>query len=135
MSKWGISLWSPNIQFAGFTLFCFPHLQNTCDDFVVFKIDTRWPTTQVSMTSPQIIFLVNEMSNLGRFSHFFVQKKGKRLYVAFIDFSKFFDVINRDILKYKLLKYGITGKFYEVIKSYYAMARYVMAYVKHVCRP
>ncbi len=56
----------------------------------------------------------------------YVQKKGKRLYVAFIDFSKFFDVINRDILKYKLLKYGITGKFYEVIKSYYANSYYAV---------
>ncbi len=56
----------------------------------------------------------------------YVKSKGKRLYVAFIDFSKFFDVINRDILKYKLLKYGITGKFYEVIKSYYANSYYAV---------
>ncbi len=56
----------------------------------------------------------------------YVKSKGKKLYVAFIDFSKFFDVINRDILKYKLLKYGVTGKFYEVIKSYYANSYYAV---------
>ena len=31
------------------------------------------------------------------------------IYLAFVDFSKFFDTINRDMLYYKLLKYGISG--------------------------
>ena len=31
------------------------------------------------------------------------------MYLAFIDFSKFFDTINREMLYYKLLKYGISG--------------------------
>ncbi len=54
----------------------------------------------------------------------YVKQKGKKLYLAFIDFSKFFDVLNRDILKYKLIKYGVTGKFYEVIKSYFSNSFY-----------
>ncbi len=48
----------------------------------------------------------------------YVKQKGRKLYLAFIDFSKFFDVLNRDILKNKLIRYGVTGKFYEVIKLY-----------------
>ena len=46
------------------------------------------------------------------------------IYLAFIDFSKFFDTINREMLYYKLLKYGISGPVYNVIKSMYSATRY-----------
>ena len=39
--------------------------------------------------------------------------------VAFIDFAKAFDSINRDLLFMQLLNIGIDGKFYNVIKSMY----------------
>ena len=35
--------------------------------------------------------------------------ENKKLYVAFIDFTKAFDYVIRDILWYKLLKYGVGG--------------------------
>ena len=49
--------------------------------------------------------------------------KGK-LYLAFVDFSKFFDCLNRKVLLYKLLKCGISGNVYNVIKSAYEGSRY-----------
>ena len=48
---------------------------------------------------------------------------GKQLYVAFIDFSKAFDYIVRDILWYKLIKLGVRGKILNVIKSMYQNVR------------
>ena len=54
----------------------------------------------------------------------YCMKNGKKIYVAFVDFSKFFDTINRNFLFYKLLKYGITGNIYKVIKSMYANPQY-----------
>ena len=50
--------------------------------------------------------------------------KGKKLYAAIVDFSKFFDTINRNFLFYKLLKYGITGNLYKIIKSMYDDPQY-----------
>ena len=44
--------------------------------------------------------------------------------MAFVDFRKFFDTINRKNLLYKMLKIGITGKIYNVIKSAYDKKRY-----------
>ena len=44
----------------------------------------------------------------------------QKTYVAFIDFAKFFDKINREKLFYKLIKSGIYGNFYKIIKSLYA---------------
>ena len=44
--------------------------------------------------------------------------KGK-LYACFIDFRKAFDCVWREALFYKLLKLGIDGNFYQIIKSMY----------------
>ena len=50
-------------------------------------------------------------------------KKGdSKLYVAFIDFKKAFDLVPHNALFYKLLNLGIAGNFYEVIKSLYKNA-------------
>ena len=45
--------------------------------------------------------------------------KGEKLYCAFVDFTKAFDYIVRDIIWYKLIKLGINGKILNVIKSMY----------------
>ena len=51
--------------------------------------------------------------------------RGKgNIYFAFSDFSEFFDTINREILCYKLLKYGISRPVHNVIKSMYSATRY-----------
>ena len=54
----------------------------------------------------------------------YVKREKKKVYVAFVDFSKFFDKINRHIMFYKLLKYGITGNVYHLIKSVYRKTTY-----------
>ena len=40
----------------------------------------------------------------------------RRLHVAFIDFKKAFDHVNRDCLWYKLLKSGIRGPIFNIIR-------------------
>ena len=51
------------------------------------------------------------------FDHMFCLNR--KLYVAFIDFEKSFDFINRKLLWPVLLKNGINGKLYHCIKSMY----------------
>ncbi len=48
------------------------------------------------------------------------------MYLAFVDFKKFFDNINRKYLLYNLLKYnvGLTGNFYALLKSMYQKCDY-----------
>jgi hypothetical protein len=43
----------------------------------------------------------------------------KSLYVAFVDFSKAIDFINRNILFYKIIKSGISGRIIETVKDMY----------------
>jgi hypothetical protein len=47
------------------------------------------------------------------------QIEGKDTFITYIDFSKAFDGINRDMLLYKLLASGIDGKMYFIIKALY----------------
>ena len=54
----------------------------------------------------------------------YVKEKSKDVYIAFIDFSKFFDKINREMMLYKLIKYGINGPIYSMIKSVYSKTGY-----------
>uniref|UniRef100_A0A3P9JUJ4 ribonuclease H n=1 Tax=Oryzias latipes TaxID=8090 RepID=A0A3P9JUJ4_ORYLA len=45
--------------------------------------------------------------------------ESKSTFVCFVDLKKAFDLINRDLLQYKLLMYGINGQFYKAIKALY----------------
>ena len=54
----------------------------------------------------------------------YVKDKNKDVYIAFIDFSKFFDKINHEMMLYELLKYGISGPIYKIIKSVYHRTGY-----------
>ena len=62
-------------------------------------------------TTDNIFILNGILTNL--------MNENKKLYVAFIDFSKAFDFVVRDILWYKLIKLGVRGNILEVIKSMY----------------
>ena len=42
-----------------------------------------------------------------------------KLYCAFVDFRKAFDYISRDCLWYKLLKNGISGNMYDIVRNIY----------------
>ena len=52
----------------------------------------------------------------------------KTLYTAFVDFTKAFDYLVRDVIWYKSIKYGVRGKMLDVIKSMY---EHVRPRVKH----
>ena len=49
----------------------------------------------------------------------YCHKNGKYIYGCFVDFSKAFDSVPRDVLFKKLIKYGITGNFLDVIMNAY----------------
>ena len=49
----------------------------------------------------------------------YCHKKGKKIYGCFVDFKKAFDSVPRELLFQKLLKIGITGKFFNVLKTMY----------------
>ena len=53
----------------------------------------------------------------------FTKVKNKRLYVCFVDFRKAFDKVSHSVLWAKLLKYGIEGKFVNIIKSMYEQVK------------
>lgn len=45
---------------------------------------------------------------------------------CFVDFSKFLDTININMMFYKLVKFGITGNINQTIKQMYANCNYVI---------
>ena len=52
-----------------------------------------------------------------------VLNQGKKLYCAFVDFTKAFDYVVRDNLWHKMIKLGIRGKMLNIIKSMYAVVK------------
>ena len=46
-------------------------------------------------------------------------KSNQSVFACFIDFSKAFDSVNSDLLWFRLLNYGIDGKFLQVLKVMY----------------
>ena len=65
-----------------------------------------------SMGTVDDIFILNSLitSTLNNY---------EQLYCAFIDFTKAFDFVVRDILWFKLLKIGVRGSMLDIIKSMY----------------
>ena len=49
----------------------------------------------------------------------YCHKKKRKMYGCFVDFSKAFDSVPREILLDKLRKCGINGKVFEVIRKIY----------------
>ena len=49
----------------------------------------------------------------------YCHQENRKIFSCFVDFSKAFDTIPRDLLFEKLLKYGINGKFFNNIKTMY----------------
>ena len=50
--------------------------------------------------------------------------KGENLIVCFVDFSRAFDLINRHILFYKLIKAGLHGRIVDTMRSLYAKTQF-----------
>ena len=65
----------------------------------------------------------NRTSDAHLILHYLTQdychKKNRKLYSCFVDFSKAFDCIPRDLLFKKLIEKGITGKVFNLIKNIY----------------
>ncbi len=51
------------------------------------------------------------------------KSEGRKVYCAFIDFSKAFDTVNRTVLYYKLQKEGVSPKFIRLIRSLYSQTK------------
>ena len=49
---------------------------------------------------------------------------GESLFVCFVDFSKAFDLVNRHILFYKIMKGGRTGRVIDTLRSLYSKRHY-----------
>ena len=71
---------------------------------------------RAGMSTTDNIFVLH-----GVISHLINQ--GKKLYCAFVDFTKAFDYVVRENLWYKMIKYGIRGKILNVIKSMYSSVK------------
>ena len=57
-----------------------------------------------------------------------VKQNRKQIFTSFIDFEKAFDIVWIDALLYKLLKAGIHGKMFNMIKSMYEETNYIVKY-------
>ena len=62
------------------------------------------------------LFVLNSL-----ITHFINQNK--QLYCVFVDFTKAFDYVVRDKLRYKLLKVGVRGRMFDIIKSIYSTVK------------
>jgi hypothetical protein len=51
---------------------------------------------------------------------------GKRLYIAFVDFKKAFNYVNHNILFYKLIKTGMSGRFVNLLRNMYSKIKGVV---------
>ena len=58
-----------------------------------------------------------------------VQVEKKRLYVAFVDFRKAYDKINRSLLFLKLQRLGVKGLLYKNIKAIYDVIFYAFVMI------
>ena len=52
-----------------------------------------------------------------------ILNQNKKLYTAFVDFTKAFDFIVRDIIWYKLIKLGVRGKMLNIVRSMYNVVK------------
>ena len=100
---------------------------------LLLKRLTKYIDTHNLISPNQIGFLKNKCTS----DHIFllqtvvekVVKKGKgRLYVAFIDFKKAYDTVNRDKLLDRLNQVGISGLFLKNIESMYQKTKYSVKY-------
>ena len=67
------------------------------------------------------IFILKTLIN----KYMYVNTEKKDLYVSLIDFARVFDTVWRPSLLFKLLKRGIGGNFYKVVKHIYTNANCV----------
>ena len=69
----------------------------------------------------------NRCSDAHLIIHNLIDKYCSRMYSCFIDLSKAFDTVPRDILLRKLRDVGVTGNFFNIIRNIYTNDK---AYIK-----
>jgi hypothetical protein len=90
-------------------------------------LDTRlriWETTYAVLDQNQAGF----RAKFSTVDHIFTlntiilryRSESRKVYCAFIDFSKAFDSVNRAVLYYKLCKEGVSSKFIRLMRSLYS---------------
>lgn len=52
-----------------------------------------------------------------------IQHERKKLYCAFVDFKKAFDMVYRNGIWYKLMQYNVSSKFITMLKSMYSSVK------------
>ena len=57
-----------------------------------------------------------------------ITKEKKKLYCAFVDFKKAFDLVYRDGIWYKLLQSGASSKFVNMLKAIYKLEKVSMGH-------
>ena len=65
---------------------------------------------------------IDSMFVLDNAINWFISNK-KKLYCAFLDYSKAFNYVVRDNLWYKLLKLGVRGEMFNIIQSIYSTVK------------
>ena len=75
---------------------------------------------QKNMSTADIIFLLQTIIEK------FVKKGSRKLYVAFIDFQKAYDTVDRDLLLQRLQTLGINGLFLKNITAMYQTTKYAI---------
>ncbi len=82
-------------------------------------------TTNNTLSSGQLGFIKKNRTSdphiiLNTLQQKYCRRDGKKLYGCFVDFSKAFDLVPREILISKLISAGINGNMLEIIKTIYA---------------
>ena len=84
----------------------------------------EWTIKYDKLTDAQFGFKENHstIDAIFMLNHFIEEqiRNRKKLYCCFVDFRKAYDLINRNSLWYKMIKEGIDGKIFKVLKSLYS---------------
>ena len=80
------------------------------------------------MSTTDNIFILNNM-----ITH--CLNNDSQLYCAFVDFTKAFDYVVRDVLWFKLIRLGVRGKMLNIIKSIYCNVRSRVKYNNSLSNP
>ena len=100
----------------------------------------KYVTDKKILSKKQLGFLArNRTSDAHIIIHNMIRKychrKGQKIFCSFIDFSKAFDTIPRDILFTKLKGHGITGNFFNVIKNIYSNDKACIKMQSRITKP
>jgi hypothetical protein len=83
-------------------------------------LDTNSVITECQAGFRKCYSTTDQIFNLNAIVQKTLSRKGKKLYVAFVDFKKAFDSVRRNKLFECLLKTGIKGRFFDALRGMYS---------------